>query len=428
MYALVDCNNFFVSCERVFRPELEGRAVVVLSNNDGCVVSRSNEAKAMGIDMCAPFYKIRHLADSGQLVACSSNYALYGDLSNRVMSLLADAVPQIEIYSIDEAFLHMEGMKQETVESLCKGLVAKIRKWVGVPVSIGVAPTKTLAKIASHFAKKYKGYSGLCMMDTSEKMYKALNLTPIDDVWGIGRRSAAKLKEKNVHTALDFISRPRGWVRDNFHVNGLRTWEELQGRICLEVEREERRKSICTSRSFADMIEDERDLVLRVSDFAAMCARKLRQDDSVANEVTTFMYTNRFRDDLAQYYPSATIRLDVAANSTQEIVSAALKAFRAIYRSGYSYKKAGVIVGDIVSADAVQVSLFDFDDDLRRKQDRLSEVMDKVNAAAEASGSATGGALLRLATQRPGHYADGIRSDYRSRLYSTSLDDLIEVR
>lgn len=428
MYALVDCNNFFVSCERVFRPELEGKAVVVLSNNDGCVVSRSNESKAMGIKMCTPFYQVKHFVDEGKLHACSSNYALYGDLSSRVMSLLADAVPKIEIYSIDEAFLHLDGIDPESVPQLCHDLVKKIRKWVGVPVSIGVAPTKTLAKIASHFAKKHKGYRGVCMMETDAKRLKALQLTPIDDVWGIGRRLAPKMLEKGVKTALDFVQRPREWVASTFNVNTVRTWEELQGHVCHEEEREDRRKSICTSRSFADMIEDERELVLRVSDFAAMCARKLREEGSAAYDVTTFMYTNRFREDLAQYFPSATIRLDVAANSAQEIIGAALKAFRTIYRQGYRYKKAGVTVSNIISADAIQASMFDFDDELRQKQDRLSKVMDAVNAAAEVSGSVSGGALLRLATQRPGHYADGIRSDFRSRLYSTSLDDIIEVR
>lgn len=428
MYALVDCNNFFVSCERVFRPELEGKAVVVLSNNDGCVVSRSNESKAMGIKMCTPFYQVKHFVDEGKLHACSSNYALYGDLSSRVMSLLADAVPKIEIYSIDEAFLHLDGIDPESVPQLCHDLVKKIRKWVGVPVSIGVAPTKTLAKIASHFAKKHKGYRGVCMMETDAKRLKALQLTPIDDVWGIGRRLAPKMLEKGVKTALDFVQRPREWVASTFNVNTVRTWEELHGHVCHEEEREDRRKSICTSRSFADMIEDERELVLRVSDFAAMCARKLREEGTAAYDVTTFMYTNRFREDLAQYFPSATIRLDVAANSAQEIIGAALKAFRTIYRQGYRYKKAGVTVSNIISADAIQASMFDFDDELRQKQDRLSKVMDAVNAAAEVSGSASGGALLRLATQRPGHYADGIRSDFRSRLYSTSLDDIIEVR
>ena len=424
MYALVDCNNFFVSCERVFRPDLDGRPVVVLSNNDGCVVSRSNEAKAMGIPMGQPFFKLSSLVEKGQLVAFSSNYALYGDLSSRVMSLLADAVPKIEIYSIDEAFLHLEGIEPEKVPALCHDLVAKIRKWVGVPVSIGVAPTKTLAKIASHFAKKHKGYKGVCMMETDAKRLKALSLTPIDDVWGVGRRLAPRMLDKGIRTALDFVQRPREWVCDTFNINVARTWEELQGRACVEEEREERHKSICTSRSFADMIEDEKELQLRISDFAAMCARKLRKEGSAAYDVTTFLYTNRFRADLPQYFPSATVRLEVAANSAQEIIGAALRGFRTVYRSDYQYKKAGVTVSNIVPEDEIQGSLFGFDDTLRHKQDKLSEVMDAINSASETSGNS----LLRLAVQRPGHYADGIRSEFRSNLYSTSLDEIIKVR
>ena len=419
MYALVDCNNFFVSCERVFQPQLEGRAVVVLSNNDGCVVARSNESKAMGIKMGTPFFKVKHFVESGALEVRSSNYALYGDLSARVMSILAETVPHIEIYSIDEAFLHLDGISREAVPGFCRDLVARIRRWVGIPVSIGVAPTKTLAKIASHFAKNYPGYKGVCMMDSDAKRLKALELTPIEDVWGVGRRLAPRMHASGIRTALDYVTRPESWVRSNFNIPGVRTWEELQGRACVEEDREERRKSICTSRSFADMISDEDELCLRVSDFAASCAHKLREEGSAACEVTTFLYTNRFREDMRQYFPSATVRLAVAANSTHEIVGAALRAFRTIYRPEYMYKKAGVIVNAIVPADAVQSSLFDNDEELRDRQERLSKVMDAVNAG--------GNSLLRLASQRSGHYADGIRSEYRSRLYSTSLDDIIEI-
>ena len=419
MYALVDCNNFFVSCERVFQPQLEGRAVHVLSNDDGCVVARSNESKAMGIKMGTPFFKVKHFVESGALEVRSSNYALYGDLSARVMSILAETVPHIEIYSIDEAFLHLDGISREAVPGLCRDLVARIRRWVGIPVSIGVAPTKTLAKIASHFAKNYPGYKGVCMMDSDAKRLKALELTPIEDVWGVGRRLAPRMHASGIRTALDYVTRPESWVRSNFNIPGVRTWEELQGRACVEEDREERRKSICTSRSFADMISDEDELCLRVSDFAASCAHKLREEGSAACEVTTFLYTNRFREDMRQYFPSATVRLAVAANSTHEIVGAALRAFRTIYRPEYMYKKAGVIVNAIVPADAVQSSLFDNDEELRDRQERLSKVMDAVNAG--------GNSLLRLASQRSGHYADGIRSEYRSRLYSTSLDDIIEI-
>lgn len=417
--ALVDCNNFFVSCERVFRPDLEGKAVVVLSNNDGCVVSRSNESKALGIPMCAPFFKIKHLAESGQLTAFSSNYALYGDLSYRVMSILADAVPKIEIYSIDEAYLHLDGIREASIPGLCRDLRERVSKWVGIPVSIGVAPTKTLAKIASHFAKKYGGYKGVCMMDTDEKRIKALSLTPVDDVWGIGRRLAPKMKDWGIRTALDFTERPKMWVKDKLGVNGLRTWEELRGHMCIDEEKEDRRKSICTSRSFADMISDRAELESRVSDFAAVCARKLREEKSASYDVTTFLHTNRFREDMQQYFPSSTIRLEVAANSTQEIVGTALKAFRLIYRPDYLYKKAGVIVGNIIPSDSVQGAIFDFDEQLRKKNDRISEVIDRLSGSS---------GLLRLAAQRPGHYTDGIRSEHCSGLYTTSLDEIIKVR
>ena len=424
MYALVDCNNFFVSCERIFRPDLDGKPVVVLSNNDGCVVSRSNESKAMGIKMGTPFFKVKHYVDEGKLVAFSSNYALYGDVSGRVMSILADAVPHLEIYSIDEAFLHLGNVAtMEKIPVFCRTLVMKVRKWVGVPVSIGVAPTKTLAKIASHFAKRYRGYRGVCMIDNDEKRIKALRLTPIGDVWGIGRRLSPKMQEWGVMTALDFVERPCEWVQARLGVNGVRTWNELRGVACVAEELDERRKSISVSRSFAEMIQDEQELALRVADFAAMCAKKLREEESAAYDVTTFMYTNRFREDLDQYFPSATVRLNVAANNAQEIIGAALKAMRTVYRDGYMYKKAGVTVSNIVPSDQIQGSLFGYDEDLRQKHDRLSELMDSVNST-----SVSGRSLLRLASQRPGHYADGIRCDFRSGLYTTSFDEIIKVR
>ena len=420
MYALVDCNNFFVSCERVFRPQLEGKAVVVLSNNDGCVVARSNESKAMGIRMGTPFYQVRDMVKAGRLIACSSNYTMYGDLSSRVMSILAEAVPRIEIYSIDEAFLCMDGMSPEKIEGISRELVAKVRKWVGIPVSIGIAPTKTLAKIASHFAKKYPGYRGVCRIDSEEKRLKALSLTPIREVWGVGRKLSVSMEQKGIRTALDYVQRPEEWVRKNYMLHGVRTWLELRGQVCVEEELPEKRRSICTSRSFPGMITDRSEIAARVADFAAKCAQKLREEHSAARKVDVVLYTNRFRDDLPQYFPCASVRLPVAASNTQEIVSAALKGFDTIYRSDYQYKKAGVTVSDLVDADAVQASLFDYDIDRRRKQDRLSEVMDRVNAG--------GHNLVRLAAQRSGDYTDGIRSDYRSRRYSTSLDEVIEIR
>ena len=420
MYALVDCNNFFVSCERAFQPELEGKPVVVLSNNDGCVVARSNESKAMGIRMGTPFFKIRYLVEQGKLTVRSSNYTLYGDLSSRVMSILAESAPRLEVYSIDEAYMDMDGVDPGTLSGICSDLIVKIRRWTGIPVSIGIAGTKTLAKVANHFAKKYRGYRGVCTIDSEEKIRKSLALTPIGEVWGIGWRGAPKLESAGVRTALDFIDRPSGWVRKMMGTGGVRTWNELQGRKMIEEEHNEKRKSICTSRSFDKMVTDLDEMILRVSDFAGKCAEKLRSDGTAACSVGVFIQTNRFRDDLPQYFPNASVRLDVPANSTGEVVSAALKALRMVFRNGYEYKRAGVIVSDIVDSDSIQATLFDFDREARDRDDRISKVMDMVNTSGKN--------VLRLATQRPGHYSDGIRREFCSRLYTTDWSDLLEVK
>ena len=420
VYALVDCNNFFVSCERAFQPALEGCPVVVLSNNDGCVVARSNESKEMGIKMGTPFFKVKHLVDQGKLIVRSSNYTLYGDLSARVMSLLAEVAPKLEVYSIDEAFMNMDGVRDADLRSLCSALVKKVRRWTGIPVSIGIADTKTLAKVANHFAKRYKGYKGVCVIDTPQKIRKALSLTPIGDVWGIGWRGAPKLEAAGVKTALDFAERPSEWVRGRMGVTGVRTWSELQGIRMVEDEKDEKRKSICTSRSFANMITGLDELTLRVSDFAGKCAEKLRKDGTAARTVGVFIHTNRFREDLGQYYPMASVRLDVPASSTPEIVSAALGVLKMVYRPGFEYKRAGVIVTDIVDSDSIQQTLFGFDSETRDRDDRISRVMDIVNSSGKNT--------LRLATQRGGHYADGIRREYCSGLYTTSWNELIQVR
>lgn len=393
---------------------------MVLSNNDGCVVARSNESKAMGIKMGTPFFKIRDKVESGNLIVRSSNYSLYGDLSSRVMSILAAAVPKIEIYSIDEAYLCVDGIDKKKLEVLCPELVRRIRKWVGIPVSIGIASTKTLAKVANHFAKKYPGYKGVCRIVTEEQRVKALKLTPIGDVWGIGRRVAPRLLAMGLTTAFDYVSMPQDWVYNNLGLGGLRVWNELNGKESVEEERDEARQSICTSRSFAETITDIQELSARVSDFAAKCAEKLRHDGTAAYCINTFLYTNRFREDKPQDFPDATIRLDMPASSTQEVVSAALKALKLIWKPGFEYKKAGVVVFDIVNRDERQLTLFETDSAKKEKQDVLSQVMDNVNVSS-------GQNVLRVATQRPGHYADGIRREHASRLFSTDWDSIIEI-
>lgn len=383
-------------------------------------MARSNESKAMGIKMGTPFFKIRDKVESGNLIVRSSNYSLYGDLSSRVMSILAAAVPKIEIYSIDEAYLCVDGIDKKKLEVLCPELVRRIRKWVGIPVSIGIASTKTLAKVANHFAKKYPGYKGVCRIVTEEQRVKALKLTPIGDVWGIGRRVAPRLLSMGLTTAFDYVSMPQDWVYKNLGLGGLRVWNELNGKESVEEERDEARQSICTSRSFAETITDIQELSARVSDFAAKCAEKLRHDGTAAYCINTFLYTNRFREDKPQDFPDATIRLDMPASSTQEVVSAALKALKLIWKPGFEYKKAGVVVFDIVNRDERQLTLFETDSAKKEKQDVLSQVMDNVNVSS-------GQNVLRVATQRPGHYADGIRREHASRLFSTDWDSIIEI-
>lgn len=383
-------------------------------------MARSNESKAMGIKMGTPFFKIRDKVESGNLIVRSSNYSLYGDLSSRVMSILAAAVPKIEIYSIDEAYLCVDGIDKKKLEVLCPELVRRIRKWVGIPVSIGIASTKTLAKVANHFAKKYPGYRGVCRIVTEEQRVKALKLTPIGEVWGIGRRVAPRLLAMGLTTAFDYVSMPQDWVYKNLGLGGLRVWNELNGKESVEEERDEARQSICTSRSFAETITDIQELSARVSDFAAKCAEKLRHDGTAAYCINTFLYTNRFREDKPQDFPDATIRLDMPASSTQEVVSAALKALKLIWKPGFEYKKAGVVVFDIVNREERQLTLFETDSAKKEKQDVLSQVMDNVNASS-------GQNVLRVATQRPGHYADGIRREHASRLFSTDWDSIIEI-
>ena len=383
-------------------------------------MARSNESKAMGIKMGTPFFKIRDKVESGNLIVRSSNYSLYGDLSSRVMSILAAAVPKIEIYSIDEAYLCVDGIDKKKLEVLCPELVRRIRKWVGIPVSIGIASTRTLAKVANHFAKKYPGYKGVCRIVTEEQRVKALKLTPIGDVWGIGRRVAPRLLAMGLTTAFDYVSMPQDWVYKNLGLGGLRVWNELNGKESVEEERDEARQSICTSRSFAETITDIQELSARVSDFAAKCAEKLRHDGTAAYCINTFLYTNRFREDKPQDFPDATIRLDMPASSTQEVVSAALKALKLIWKPGFEYKKAGVVVFDIVNRDERQLTLFETDSAKKEKQDVLSQVMDNVNVSS-------GQNVLRVATQRPGHYAEGIRREHASRLFSTDWDSIIEI-
>lgn len=414
MYGLVDCNNFFVSCERVFKPWLNGVPVVVLSNNDGCVIARSNEAKALGIKMGVPFYQVKAMADAGKLVVFSSNYSLYGDMSRRVMNVVRQSVPRVEVYSIDECFFWIDGEKD--LHAFGQELSRKVRQWTGVPVSVGIAPTKTLAKVASKFAKKYKGYKGCCCIDTEQKRLKALELFPIEDVWGIGRRIGKKLKSGGVCTALDFAQWEESMIKPCFGVNGLRTWQELRGIPSIGMETQQVKQTITTSRSFKECIRDYDKMKEIVADFAAHCARKLREQHSCCKALSVFVHTNAFREDEPQYYGARTVGLLVPSSDVRELAMAASKALENVWRKGYGYKQAGVVVSDIV-AGAVQMDIFDPVD--REKQERLLKAMDSIK-------NQHGERALRVLSQ--GDCSNEMNRNFRSPCYTTVLDQILEVR
>ena len=327
MYGLVDCNNFFASCERVFNPTLRNRPVVILSNNDGCIIARSNEAKALGIKMGTPFYQVKDLLERHDVAVYSSNYVLYGDMSRRVMTLLSGFTPNLSVYSIDEAFLDLGGL-QDTRDLVAYGqtIVQTISRGTGIPVTLGVAPTKTLAKVASYFGKKYTAYHGVCIIDTDEKRQRALELTPIGEVWGIGRRLRPRLEQLGIHTAWDFVMQGEAWVRRKCALAGVRTWRELQGVSCIPEDDLPQKKSICTSRSFAgDGLEHLEQMEEALANFATACSEKLKRQHSCCAAITVFAYTSRFREDVPQDAIYENVMLQVPTNDQQEIINKLLE-------------------------------------------------------------------------------------------------------
>lgn len=430
MWGIVDCDNCYVSCERVFRPDLEGRAVVVLSNNDGCVVARSNEAKALGIKMGMPYFQMLQQFKGKDITAFSSNYELYGDMSARVMNILIMEVPRVLQYSIDEAFLDLressDMAKDPTgLTSWGELLAAKIRQWTGMPVSIGIAPTKTLAKIASRFAKRYPAYRKCCLIYTDAQREKALQKTKIGDVWGIGRRLDSKMRNYGIITAYDFAQRSSTWVQNTMNVTGFCTWRELHGEDCIDVEGTDiRHKSICTSRSFAEMVDDMDTLSTHVSNFAIHCARKLRRENTLACHVTVFIDTNRFRTDLPQYQGSSTITLPTPTASDIEISAVSIQILKKIYRRGFMYKRAGVIVTS-VNATVVETNFIDYEPERREKISRLTIAIDKINdsmgndtvmIASQQYADTTPDGILKKFSQK-------VKRDFKSPSYSTNPNE-----
>lgn len=424
MLALVDCNSFYVSCERVFNPKLIGRPVVVLSNNDGCVVARSKEAKALGIPMGAPAFKYSALFQTQGVAVCSSNYTLYGDMSSRIMEILGRFTSELQVYSIDEAFLKME----DAAESLSAAVEIRktILQWTGIPVSIGLAATKTLAKVANHMAKDHSAMHGVCWLNDPHQIESALRALPVEDIWGIGNRLSLHLKGQSVRTAWELCAQEDGWIRKNLGVVGLRTVWELRGQPCLLLEEvSPAKKSIISSRSFSRPIEFLPELEQAVASYMAIAAEKARRQGSLAEYLEVFIMTNPHASSKtgfeAPYYGNqARIALPEATAYTPKLVCLAKQALRSIFCEGLMYKKAGVMLGGLVPSQSFQPDLFV---ERSPKQDRLDALMHLIDHANRK----TGRQVLRWA-------AEGIQQPWKMKRnqcsphFTTSWKDLLTIR
>ena len=361
MFALVDCNNFYASCERVFNPKLDKKPIVILSNNDGCVISRSNEAKALGIPMGAPAFKYDPFFKKNKVHVFSSNFPLYGDMSSRVMNILSSYSPNIEVYSIDEAFLEFKGFENYDLEDYGNEIRKIILKWTGIPVSIGFAPTKALAKVANRISKKFdKKTNGVYAIDSEKKREKALKWLKIEDVWGIGFKHATRLKSYKINKAYDFIKLPDDWVRKQMSVVGLRLKKELEGESVLSLEESRSpKKAIATTRSFEKNLTCFEDLKERISTFSICCSEKLRSQKSNCNSIYVFIKSNRHQKNKLQYRNGIVMTLPYGSNSSITISKYAIDGLKKIYKKGVEYKKAGVIVMGLVPNNKIQLKIFE---------------------------------------------------------------------
>lgn len=417
MYALVDCNNFYASCERVFRPDLNGKPIVVLSNNDGCIIARSNEAKAVGIPMGAPAFEQKAVFAKHNVQVFSANFALYGDMSHRVFSILQEYAPQSEIYSIDEIFLRFDGLKLLSLHTYGLEMRRKVLKWTGIPVSVGIAATKSLAKVANRIAKKFPVETGgSYVIDNEEKRIKALKWLAVEDVWGIGRQHAKRLKTLGVRSAFDFTQLSDAWVRGHMSVVGLRLKQDLCGSPVIELEAVQAKKTIATTRTFERNYTSKSDIKERVVSFAVVCAEKLRKQNSCCNSLMLFLTTNWNRKDLPQYSRNTVVKLPFASNSSIELARFAEQALDKIFAGGYAYKKAGVIVMDLVSQQQVQQTLFDNSNPKHRS---LMEVIDKLNAKH-------GQQKVRLGAQDQNRLWK-MKQEKLSPRYTTNIHEIITI-
>lgn len=422
MYALVDCNNFYASCERVFQPEFNGKPVVILSNNDGCVISRSNEAKEAGVPMGAPEFQFRALLKEKNVKVFSSNYPLYGDLSNRVMKILEQFTPNVEIYSIDEAFLNFDGLTISDYHDYGLQMKNRVHKWVGIPICIGFAPTKALSKVANKIAKKFQDRTqGVYIIDTEESRIKALKWTKIEDVWGIGYRMNKKMKLRNIKTAFDFTApEHENWIKKEMGVVGLRLKYELEGKSVLDLEVvHDQKKSIAITRSFPKQISDFDLLKERVSTFATVCAEKLRAQKSCCHTIIVMLAIDRHTNLSQKYYFNMAITLPFATNSTLTISNTAIEILKTLCLGNETmrFKKAGVIVTELIPENSKQFHLFE---DENPKHIHLMKTIDSLNQKM-------GDKKIKLASQNLNLTWD-MNQNYLSPKYTTNFKQILEIK
>ena len=427
MIGLVDANNFYVSCQRSFNPSLDGKAVVVLSNNDGCVVARSNEAKALGIKMGVPYFQLQELRHQHDVAIFSSNYTLYGDMSARVMATLGRFVEEIEVYSIDEAFLELSGYESVYPEltELAQTLRSTVFQWTRIPVSVGIAPTKTLCKVANWYAKRQPEHDGVLLLDTDDKIADVLADFDVSELWGVGWRYAGMLKRNGIKTAAQYAALPDDWISQHLTVNGLRLAYELRGTPCKMLETEApAKKAICSAPSFGRLVPDLDTMIQALTTHLSRAAEKLRKQGSAAGAVTVFLHTNRFRktpgngQPAKQYHNSRTVELPHPSSSTSELAGYAVAALREIFRYGYEYQKTGVMLSGLVPSGHRQQELFTSGPDERLT--KLATVMDRVNARH-------GRDRLRLASagyDPSWHH----KREWMSPRYTTQWKDILSVR
>lgn len=417
--ALVDCNNFYVSCERVFNPALESKPVVVLSNNDGCAVARSGEVKALGVKMAEPWFKMEKLAKQHGIIALSSNYTLYGDISARVMSILSTFSPKQEIYSIDECFLDLDGFDPHSLVVYGQTIRKTIKQQVGIPVCVGIASTKTLAKLANHCAKKrYAGKDGVCDFGrySTTQISKLFTTIPVGDIWGVGRKISEKLISMKIETVEDLRTANPSRMRQQFSIVLERTIKELNGTPCIELdEAGTPRQQIMVSRSFGQEVSNIDDLSESVAYFATSAVEKMRKDGSVATSLCVFIQTNPFKEKSPQYNRSVVVPMGEPTGDTVKLVNAAIHGLSSIYRDGFSYKKSGVLLMGLQPKDAIQSSLFD-DVAEQDKSNKLMGVMDSINRRMGK------GIMTIAASGTQQRWA--MRRDSKSPNYTTDWDEL----